>query len=255
MHTDGLRIYAIGDIHGMIDALREVHDWIARDMAQHPGRDTRIIHLGDYTDRGPDSRGVIDFLIAGDGPTWINLMGNHDRMFARYATHPGWQDPKLYREKGYHYLHPRIGGGETLAGYGVEIPAGVMPLDQGADFHEAAALAIPRAHIDFIEGLTLQHRIGDYLFVHAGIDPMQPPEDQTLEDLIWIREGWMEWQGTLPFTVVHGHTVVEQPEHHGHRIAVDTGAVFGNQLSCLVLDGDEVGILTAHNVRPLLPRS
>lgn len=255
MHTDGTRIYAIGDIHGMIDNLREVHDWIARDRAAHAGRDVRIIHLGDYTDRGPDSRGVIDFLISGDNPEWVNLMGNHDRMFARYVTDPGWQDPKLYRDKGYHYLHPRIGGKETLASYGVTMPKHDLGLDQAADFHDHAAQAVPRAHTDFIERLRLHHQIGDYHFVHAGIDPTRAPDQQDIVDLLWKREGWLEWTGTLPFTIVHGHTVVEQPEHHGHRIGIDTGAVFGGTLSCLVLDGDEAGILTGHNVRPLLPRS
>ena len=254
MHTDGIRIYAIGDVHGMLDNLREVHDWIARDRAQHPGREVRIIHLGDYTDRGPDSRGVIDYLIASRGEDRIDLMGNHDRMFLRYATHPDWQDPKLYREKGYHYLHPRIGGGETLMSYGVDVPPGVLGLERAAEFHEAAAQAIPQAHLDYVAGLSLQHRIGDYLFVHAGIDPTRPPQDQTVEDLLWIREGWMDWQGTLPFTVVHGHTVVDDPEHHCYRIAIDTGAVFGDRLTCLVLDGDQAGILTGHNIRPLLPR-
>ena len=252
--TEGQRLYAIGDVHGMLDDLREVHGWIARDRAEHPGRDARVIHLGDYTDRGPDSRGVLDFLIAGDNPCWVNLLGNHDRMFARYVTHPGWQDPKLYRDKGYHWMHPRLGGKETLASYGVDLPKEDLGLDRAAEFHEAAAAAVPQAHVDFISGLTLQHRVGHYVFVHAGIETDRAIDDQREEALLWQREGWLDWDGTLPFTVVHGHTVSEVPEHRGYRIGIDTGAVFGGSLTCLVLDGDEVGVLTGHNVRPLLPR-
>ena len=255
MNTDGRRIYAIGDIHGMLDTLREVHEWIARDRAEHPWRDSTIVHLGDYTDRGPDSRGVLDWLIATDGPDRVNLMGNHDRMFASYAARPGWQDPRLYRHKGYHYLHPVIGGAATLASYGIEMPAEPLPLERAADFHDHAAAAIPQAHVDFIHGLALSHRIGDYLFVHAGIDPDRALDDQHVEDLLWRREGWLDWSGTLPVTVVHGHTVVQHPEHHGYRIGIDTGAVFGGSLTCLVLDGPEVGVLTGHNVRPLIPRT
>ncbi|WP_230374356.1 metallophosphoesterase [Pontivivens ytuae] len=250
MATDGIRIYAIGDIHGELDKLREVHGWIARDRAEHAGREVRIVHLGDYVDRGPDSRGVVDWLIAGDNPEWINLRGNHDRMFMRYVTQPGWQDPRLWRHKGYHWLHEKLGGVETLASYGIEI-GGEVTLDRSDLWHDAAAEAVPGAHVDFIDGLARWRRIGDYVFTHAGVRPDRRLEDQEDDDLMWIREGWLDYAGPLPFTVVHGHTVYDQVERYPQRIAVDTGAVFGGELSCIVLDGEEVGTLTAHNVRAL----
>lgn len=254
MDTGGFRLYAIGDIHGMIDPLREVHDWIARDMGEHPGREARIIHIGDYTDRGPDSRAVIEFLMRAD-PHWISLLGNHDRMFASYVTRPGWQDPKLYRHKGYHWLHPRLGGAETLKSYGVQMPANDITLDEAADFHDQARAAVPQDHVDWINARPLRVSFGDYLFVHAGVDTSLPLDAQPTEALLWMREGWVDFTGKLDQIVVHGHTVMEQPERYQSRIAIDTGAVFGNELTCLVLDGDEVGILTGHNVRPLPMRS
>ncbi|WP_316014436.1 metallophosphoesterase [Roseobacter sp. HKCCA0434] len=254
MGTDGYRIYAIGDVHGMLDALREVHAWIARDRAEHPGREVRIVHMGDYTDRGPDSRGVIDWLMSHDGPEVVNLKGNHDRMFRNYVA-TGAQDARLYRHKGYHWLHPRLGGKETLASYGVKVPSQDIDLADELSLHEAARDAVPQAHLDFIDGLRLSWTCGDYHFVHAGVDVTRPLDEQDEDDLLWMREGWIDWDGDLPRTVVHGHTVVEVAERYRRRIAIDTGSVFGGALTCLVLDGDEVGTLTGHNVRPLPVRS
>tara|TARA_R110000850_G_scaffold79231_3_gene170920 strand:- start:311 stop:1060 length:750 start_codon:yes stop_codon:yes gene_type:complete len=237
MHTKGQRIYAIGDIHGCRDAFAQMRAAIAADLAAHPHANPLAITLGDYVDRGADSAGVLDDLIAWhNGPLpVVSLRGNHDTYPEIYLNSPQTTGlPHL------HWLDPRMGGNETLRSYGVEGASADAPIAT----HRAAAAAIPEHHLRFIaETCRLTHHVGDYLFVHAGIHPDAPLHDQDENDLIWIREPFLSHRGDFGATVVHGHTPVQDVEHHGNRIAVDTGAVFGRFLSCVIIEDASVNLL------------
>ncbi|PIE14103.1 MAG: serine/threonine protein phosphatase [Rhodobacterales bacterium] len=238
-------IYAIGDIHGHPDELDAALARIERDGG--PG--AHIVFLGDYTDRGPDSRAVIDRLITGqaEGRNWTCLRGNHDRMMALFCGPYPQQDNQLLL--GYHWLHPRIGGVETLASYGVAVPDGIRTYQ----LHEQVRAAVPQAHLDFLAGLQNFHEAGDLLFVHAGIRPGVALQDQKEDDLIWIRGAFLDDPRPHPWLVVHGHTHVPTPEHHGNRVNLDSGAGYGHPLTAAVFEKGEVSILTDNGRERLTP--
>lgn len=241
-----MHIYAIGDIHGRLEALQEVHDRIARDQALHgPGQ---VVHLGDYVDRGPDARGVIDFLMQGqaEGRDWLVLKGNHDRMFTGFVADPAWQDPGLRSDLS--WLHWKLGGAATLASYGVRNAAD-RPI---AKVHADAVAAVPEAHLRFLNALPDRHRAGEAIFVHAGLRPGIPLVEQTETDLVWIRQGFLEERGDFGGLVVHGHTAIDQPRHYGNRVNLDSGAGYGGPLTVAVIEGREVSIL-GHDGRRKLP--
>ncbi len=232
---EGMRLYAIGDVHGCDAMLAGMHETIAADLAERPVADHRIVHIGDYTDRGADSAGVIARLAqmtAADARV-ICLKGNHDALFADFLSDPAGAGPTWLGN----------GGDATLASYGVT-PG--HTLFGGVDYRGTSrrfAEALPAAHRSFIETLPLTARFGDYLFVHAGIRPGVPLEDQDPDDLIWIREDFL-WDGSdHGFVVVHGHTPANPPEVMPNRINVDTGAVYGGPLTCLALEGTDYRFL------------
>ena len=231
--TENKRIYAIGDIHGCLDDLVEVQSWIANDLATRPHADPVTVYVGDFMDRGPDSRGVIENLMA-EKTTAADtrfLLGNHDTMLTDFLDDPyGLATPVL------HWLDPRLGGAETLRSYGFD--------PEVEDIHAQVKHRFPSDHLDFLTSLDLWHGIGEYVFVHAGIRPGVAMEKQERKDLIWIREPFLSSTDDHGFTVIHGHTPVRQVENHGNRIAIDTGAVFGRELSCLVLENDNQSLLT-----------
>lgn len=245
-----MRIYAIGDIHGQIDMLRDAHQRIAEDMVAHGDLDAKIVHLGDYTDRGPDSRGVVQFLMDGveRGENWIVIRGNHDRMFCRFARYGIPHDANI--KSGKSWLNDSLGGVATLASYGVtDVTDGAFEVA-----HMRAKRAIPDAHIDFLESLPLTYEWNGFLFVHAGIRPGVEIADQDEDDLIWIREGWLDYHGTLPWTVVHGHTALDEPTHFGNRIDIDSGAGYGRPLTAMVIEGSVASVVDGHGRRtPLVP--
>lgn len=229
--TDGKRIYAIGDIHGCRDLLLAAVDRVRADLAAEPHPDPLLVFLGDYVDRGPDSRGVIETLCGiAEGPLPARfLLGNHDMMFRTYLDDPGREGTRRY-----HWLDLPIGGQSTLVSYGV---ARARPGDREA--HAAALAAVPAHHVAFLDRTALHLTVGSYLFVHAGIRPGVALDDQTREDLVWIRDPFLFHDAPFPEgVVVHGHTPVRKIEHHGNRIAIDTGAVFGGPLSVLGLQDD-----------------
>jgi serine/threonine protein phosphatase 1 len=241
--TDGQRIYAVGDIHGRSDLLAATLATVRRDLAARPHPAPRLVFLGDYVDRGPDSRGVVEALIGlkdGELPATF-LLGNHDAYVQAYLHDPDWFDLAN------HWLHDSLGGAATLASYGV---AGAHPARPAAA-HAAFDAAFPDAHLAFLDACGLYCRIGGYLFVHAGIRPGVPLERQVREDLIWIREPFLSSTRDHGFKVVHGHTIVPEVEHRPNRIALDTGAVRTGRLSCLVLEGAEAALLGADGPRPL----
>ncbi|WP_439103348.1 metallophosphoesterase family protein [Celeribacter marinus] len=241
-----MRIYAIGDIHGQLDMLKAAHARIEADKARVGDADAQIVHLGDYTDRGPDSRGVIQYLKDGveRGEPWVLIRGNHDRMFTRFARFGIAHDERI--KSGLSWLDPRLGGQTTLASYGVESEDGAFELA-----HMRAKKAVPDDHLTFLEGLPLTYEWEGYLFVHAGINPKVALADQDEDDLIWIREGWLDFHGHLPLRVVHGHTALDAPTHFGNRIDIDTGAGYGRPMTALVIENGHEEVVTQTGRAPL----
>ena len=239
-------IYAIGDLHGQLVELDRVLSLIESDG----GPDARIVFLGDYIDRGPDSRGVIDRLIAGRdaGRDWITLLGNHDRMFAWFMEDRPRHDPHLF--VGYHWLHERLGGVETLGSYGVEFD-GQIRLE---DLHAMAQAAVPRSHVAFLRDLPAMHQTADLAFVHAGIRPGIPLSEQHENDLVWIRQAFNNHAGAHPKLIVHGHTPVDRATHYGNRVNLDTGAGYGRAASVAVFEGRTCWLLTESGRIPLEPK-
>ncbi len=205
--------------------------------------------MGDLVDRGPDSRGVIDYLSKGiaDGQDWVVLKGNHDRMFTRFLRDPTEPEPGLRADLS--WLHPRLGGVETLASYGVR-SAGDRPVSK---VHADAVAAVPQAHRDFLETRPAWHRIGEVLFVHAGIRPGIAIEAQEETDLVWIRAGFLDDPRDHGPLVVHGHTAIDTPTHHGNRVNIDSSAAYGGPLSAIGIEGREVFHLTPQGRVRLLP--
>ncbi len=226
----GVRVYAIGDVHGRIDLLRQMHQRICVDVATAPADLHRIaVYLGDYVDRGLYSREVLDLLLDEPLPGFdsVCLRGNHDHEMAAFLA--GESDGQAWL---------RYGGDATLYSYGVRLPAEAPPEGRIALLRERLSQAVPRRHVEFLESLPFSFALGDYLFVHAGIDPDKPLDQQSPEDMLWIRDRFLEADVDFGKVVVHGHSVVEYPEVRENRIGIDTGACYTNMLTCLVLDTD-----------------
>lgn len=227
---EGTRVYAIGDIHGRADLLDELHARILEDSRASDAERHVVVYLGDYVDRGPDSKGVIDRLLGDLLPGFerVFLKGNHEDAFLTF-----FQEPETGRDwKDY-------GGLETLMSYGVR----ALPLKDEPDAFVAArddlAKNFPSAHLDFLGSLSLSHAEGDYYFAHAGVRPGRPLSGQTGEDLMWIRDDFLSSDADFGKVVVHGHTPEAQPVERANRIGVDTGAYITGILTCVVLDGSD----------------
>ncbi len=224
----GLRVYAIGDIHGRLDLLTSLHGQIHADIERDEPIDWRIIHLGDYTDRGPDSRGVLDFLLAAtrSDDRILTLAGNHDLGFLDFLDDP---DPDA--------LFMRFGGIETARSYGVTFDQ--QRSDPFEPFHAMLAQNVPTGHIALLRNSPFSVAFGDFFFCHAGIRPGVPLNRQDPEDLVWIREGFLDQAGLHAKVIVHGHTIVPAPAILPNRVGIDTGAYRTGMLTALVIDGDE----------------
>lgn len=238
-------IYAVGDIHGHAEKL----DRALRLIAADGGPMAEVVFLGDLVDRGPDSRGVIDRLMQGQaaGRPWRVLMGNHDAMFARFLADGTAHDPRV--KSGVPWTDPRLGGLGTLASYGLE-PDLTAPVD---DLLRAARAVVPQAHRAFLAGLPRLAERGGLLFVHAGIRPRVPLARQDPEDLIWIRDAFLDFPDPHPWLVVHGHTALEHPRHFGNRIDLDGGAGHGRDLHPAVFEGGDCWLLTDRGRVALVP--
>ena len=228
-------IYVIPDIHGQLAMLEEA---LAR-IEQDGGPQAQIVFLGDYVDRGPDSRAVIERLMASQaaGRNWITLRGNHDQMFLDFLRQ-GQVENARFSNPDYTWLHDRLGGWETLASYGVD-RADVSSASR------AAQMLVPAAHQDWLAQLPYYHETKELLFVHAGIVPDVPLEHQLTEDLIWIRGPFLDHPLPHPWLVVHGHTALKHPTHFGNRIDLDGGAGWGRSLWPAVFEGRTCWLLTA----------
>ncbi len=227
---DGVRVYAIGDIHGRNDLLQKLLRQIEADDAARGPADTQIIFLGDLVDRGPDSAGVIETAIAlRDGGRNVRyLMGNHEEVFLQTCRK---KDPKTTR------FFIRIGGEATLLSYPIT-RAEYMGLDMEQLCSRLDAL-IPPEHLAFLESFEDQITIGDYAFVHAGIRPDVPLSEQKPSDLRWIREEFVDQRGDLEKVIVYGHTIYDDFEERGSRIGIDTGAYASGKLTALGLEGGQ----------------
>lgn len=228
----GVVVYAIGDMHGMAGLLDGAVAAIAADRERRQADRVIVVTLGDYVDRGPQTAKVLEKLSRnpfGDADH-VALMGNHEQAMLGFLA-----DPQAYA----YWL--KIGGLETLRSYGIHAS---LPRDDAALFRLSAALArrLPGRQRAFLENLQTSFELGDYLFVHAGIRPGVPLEDQKIEDLLWIRDPFLESDLPLPKTVVHGHTPVDAVDIRPSRINIDTGACFTGTLSVLVLSGEERGV-------------
>lgn len=236
-------IYAIGDIHGQSGFLDQALHWIEADG----GCDARIVFLGDLVDRGPDPGGVLDRLIDGQarGRDWTVIRGNHDRMFSRFLA-----DGRVYDDQvksGLPWLHPRLGGAQTLSAYGVE-NAAERPLE---DVLTEARAAVPSAHRAFVDSLPLHHEADALLFVHAGIRPDVALAEQVEDDLLWIRAEFLDHRAPHPWLVVHGHTALDHPQHHGNRVNLDGGAGYGRPIYPAVFEAGVCWLLSEAGRTPL----
>ncbi|WP_212522712.1 metallophosphoesterase [Actibacterium sp. MT2.3-13A] len=243
-----MRSYAIGDSHGHLDHLREVHRRIAADRARLGDEVAPVVHLGDYVDRGPDSRGVLAFLLQGlaEGRNWVLLKGNHDRMMALFLRAPEERDP---RRPDLHWLEDRIGGRATLASYGVD----VSPDRPAEEIHEEARRLVPPAHVALLEGLRPSYARDGVFFCHAGIRPGLALAEQSEDDLVWIRGEFHDDRRDHGALIVHGHTPVERVTHYGNRLNLDTGAAYGGPVSAVVIEGGAVFELTEEGRRAIRP--
>lgn len=243
------RIYAIGDIHGQLDMLRAAHARIAADRQACGDPDAVVVHLGDLCDRGPNSAGVIQFLIDGiaRGEPWRVIKGNHDKLFLDFLQSASLHDGNFRAELT--WLHTMLGGADTLASYGIQ-DAKHRPLE---DLHAAAGAMVPPSHRDFLAGLPLFLETDDLILVHAGIRPGVPMSEQVEDDLVWIRYDFLDDTRDHGKLVVHGHTPVDAPMHFGNRVALDTGAGFFNPLTAAVFEGRDCWVLTDTGRVPLPP--
>jgi serine/threonine protein phosphatase 1 len=228
---DGVRLYAIGDVHGRLDLLAAMHARIAVEIASDRPVDWRVIHLGDYVDRGPASKGVLDFLISARqrDPRNIMLAGNHDAGFLDFLDHP---EPET--------LFACYGAG-TARSYGVDLATGTGAALRSS--HAALLDAVPQDHVDFLRSLDFSASFGDFFFCHAGIRPGVPLDRQDSGDLIWIREAFHAHPGLYPKVIVHGHTPHAEPEVRANRVNVDTLAWQSGRLTAFVADGAAKNIL------------
>ena len=225
-------IYAIGDIHGRADLLHGLLRKIAIDAARHEDGSAReLIFLGDYLDRGADSRGVMDLILStmAERAFWTvtPLKGNHEEAFLQFLRDPD-----------YWPMWSEYGARETLLSYGVAPPRLTSDSDDWARARNDLLAAVPPEHMTLLETLDLCAARGDYFFAHAGVRPGIPLELQTEEDLLWIREDFLRHERPFEKVVVHGHTPGEVYVGQ-HRIGIDTGAYATGLLTAIKLKGDE----------------
>jgi serine/threonine protein phosphatase 1 len=225
-----VRVYAVGDIHGRADLLHEAIMRIDDDLERRPVKYAVEVYLGDYIDRGPDSKAVIDALaVRLVERRAICLRGNHEALMEDFLRDPAALGPWL-----------QLGGLQTLASYGIQLRSRT---DTEIDLHRRFRSAFPRTHELFMLCLRNYFCCGDFLFVHAGIRPNVKIERQNLQDLLWIRQEFLNSAQDHGSVIVHGHTPVPYPDIRHNRINIDTGAWRTGTLSCIAIEGTRILIL------------
>ncbi|MGB0086808.1 MAG: metallophosphoesterase family protein [Rhodomicrobiaceae bacterium] len=226
----GMRVYAIGDIHGRLDLLDQLLEMITADAAAaEPGGRAILIFLGDYIDRGPDSRGVIERLLTGlpDAFEPIFLRGNHEEMLLR--TLESSRNFELWAING---------GLATARSYGIDIGNRISAYEiDPSEVTRQLKKAMPESHYEFLRQLPIAVELGDYLFVHAGVRPGLALDAQAFDDCLFIRDEFLDYRGDFGKIIVHGHTPMRAPDLQSNRIGIDTGAFFTGRLTALCLEG------------------
>ena len=228
-------VYAIGDVHGRADLLNALIDVIVYDCRSSQEK-PHLVFLGDYIDRGFQSREVISTLIElgrnKDFET-VFLKGNHEQAMLRFLNDhqigPDWAN---------------FGGRETLISYGISPPKSINAVEEWQEIQQELVKTIPAQHVEFLEKLEVSHKIGPYGFVHAGVKPGVPYEQQTDEDRMWIRDEFLNAKDKEDLFIVHGHTPVNAPYSDHRRVNVDTGAYFTGRLTAVKIEGDKMSFLT-----------
>jgi serine/threonine protein phosphatase 1 len=229
---EGVRIYAIGDVHGRADLLEQVFTRIDNHAAAHPIDRPIVVLVGDYIDRGPDSRGVLDQLLKrAKTNEMVLLKGNHETLVLEFLRNPSalqsWS---------------QLGGLETLMSYGLS-----PSLNADAQTQNELAIALqatlPKSHLVLLGGLQSSFNCGGFFFAHAGVRPGVPLAEQRETDLLWIRDEFLLYEGKFDKIVVHGHTPVREVDMRPNRINIDTGAYATGKLTCIIIERNEVEVL------------
>ncbi len=226
---EGMRVYAIGDVHGRLDLLEVLIEALREDNEGRGPADTQIIFLGDLVDRGPNSAQVIEYLLS-DAINFASvryIAGNHEEAFL---------DVLAGRNETANVAWFRFGGVDTLKSYGVSSNAIAQ---RGLILFDELNHKVPRRHIDFIESFEPHIQLGSYLFVHAGIRPGVALDRQATHDLLWIRKEFLEDDRDHGMIVVHGHSVTDAVDRRTNRIGIDTGAYKSGRLTALGLQGTD----------------
>ncbi len=226
---DGFRIYALGDIHGRSDLLKEMFTVIDADMARNPVSRPVEVFLGDYIDRGPDSAQTLDLLIERSlYRETVFLKGNHEAYFLEVL-----RDPTKFED------WRQFGGLQTLMSYGIQPTLDPNTAEQ-ADLIAALIEVMPGNHLEFLKSLKPSFLCGDFFFVHAGVRPGIPLQEQQEADLLWIRNEFLDSDENFGKFIVHGHTPVREPDIRPNRINIDTGAYATGNLTLLTIQGSSM---------------
>jgi serine/threonine protein phosphatase 1 len=228
----GLRIYAVGDIHGRLDLLDELLSHVNADLALRPTARPIFVFLGDYIDRGPRSRETIDRLIELGGINeCVFLKGNHEQIAVKCLSDPNLFDRWM-----------RLGGVETLVSYGIA-PGSLLNGKQIVELQSAFHAALPQAHFRFFRDQQTSFACGDFFFAHAGVKPRVELSRQAESDLLWIRDEFLSSNEDFGKVVVHGHTPTREIEVRPNRINIDTGAFATGRLTCLVIEEASLSVI------------
>ncbi len=239
------RIYAIGDVHGRADLLELLLERIDEDR-RAADRPSEIVFLGDYVDRGENSKGVIDLCLSTkrrvkEDPRLANvvcLRGNHEAAMQSFLNDPVAGSVWL-----------SYGGLATIDSYGAQGPANPVQPDDYIALAQGLQDVLPKDHIQFLDMLSAFYQAGDYVFVHAAVHPSLPLADQAAETLYWGHKGFLEKPWIEPYKVVHGHTITDEPDVRSFRVGIDTGAYYSDCLTALCIDGDDSYFLDTRDMR------
>ena len=236
----GMRVYAIGDVHGHLLALRRMHDAISADLieTEYAGQ-VHMVYMGDYIDRGPDSKGVLNELVSRlgrkDGIQRTFLQGNHEAAMQDFLRAPESTGGMAWLQ---------YGGVEAMKSYGLEFEGDLPIPSEYVVASKTLARVLPESHRSFFSALAGAIEIGDYFFAHAGVDPRKPLPAQEFHDLAFIREPFLSWNKPLAKMIVHGHSIAPEPQILPHRIGIDTGVYQpGGKLSAGIFEGNTVRFL------------
>jgi serine/threonine protein phosphatase 1 len=229
---EGVRIYAIGDVHGRADLLEKVFSSIDADQRAYPVQRPIQVMIGDYIDRGPASRETLDMMIARSRTQeMVLLKGNHESYVAEFL-----QDPSILQS------WQQYGGLQTLMSYGLKPPINANSAEQ-IELSAAFRQALPPTHAELLARMRATFVCGDYFFVHAGVRPGVALKDQIEDDLLWIRDDFLHSETDFGKFIVHGHTPVAEPDIRTNRINIDTGAYATGRLTCILLEKDTCVVL------------